>query len=76
MPQILWLTVQETSAKLGVSPQRVRELARDGRFGANAYKKYAKELNYNGAWMIPFPNSYKKEPVGRPSKEHAFSIEL
>ena len=73
---ILWRTVKETSEILGVTPQRVRELARDGRFGPNAYKKYEKTLNYNGAWMIPFPNSYHKEAVGRPSKGENFSIKL
>ena len=73
---ILWRTVRETSEILGVSPQRVRELAREGRFGPNAYKKHDKTLNYNGAWLIPFPNDYHKESVGRPSKSKEIYIEF
>ena len=63
-------TAKETSEKLGISKQRVCRLAREGRFGSNAYKKYAKELNYNGAWMIGFPNEYKRKPVGQPPRNN------
>jgi len=76
MGDLIWRTTMETSEILGVSPQRVRVLAREGQFGMNAYKKYDKSLNYNGAWMIPFPNSYRKRPSGRPSKELEYSVEL
>ena len=68
MADIVWKTAKETSQILGVSQQRVCKLAREGRFGTGAYKKYAPELNFNGAWMIRFPNEYKKKPVGHPSK--------
>ena len=66
-----WRTARETAIMLGISPQRVCKLAREGRFGTGAYKKYAPELNFNGAWMIGFPNEYKKMPVGQPP--HTFS---
>tara|TARA_Y100001963_G_scaffold39400_1_gene55104 strand:- start:392 stop:622 length:231 start_codon:yes stop_codon:yes gene_type:complete len=68
MADTVWKTAKETAHMLGVSQQRVCKLAREGRFGTMAYKKYAKELNFNGAWMIGFPNEYKRKPVGQPSK--------
>ena len=76
MIAIKWKTAKQTSEILGVSVQRVCQLARDGRFGTNAYKKYAPELNFNGAWMIAFPNEYKKKPVGKPSKLHEENIPI
>lgn len=73
---IVWRTGRETAEKLGISTMRVSQLARSGRFGPNAYKKFSAELNYNGVWMIPFPNEYRKKRVGRPSKANAHFIEL
>tara|TARA_Y100001951_G_C11214381_1_gene224900 strand:- start:253 stop:492 length:240 start_codon:yes stop_codon:yes gene_type:complete len=64
--QFVWRTARETAEILGISRTRVNQLARDGRFGLNAYKKYSAELNYNGVWYIPFPNEYKRQPEGRP----------
>lgn len=66
---IMWRTVTETAEILGVSRQRVCWLARNGRFGNNSFKRHDKSMNYNGAWMIAFPNDYSKKPIGRPSKE-------
>tara|TARA_R100000808_G_C2134715_1_gene143220 strand:- start:573 stop:797 length:225 start_codon:yes stop_codon:yes gene_type:complete len=74
MTDTVWKTAKETAQMLGVSQQRVCKLAREGRFGTMAYKKYAKELNFNGAWMIGFPNDYKKKPVGQPRKTKAIHI--
>ena len=74
--QTVWRTSNETAKILGVSKQRVNVLARQGRFGPNAYKKYAPELNYNGTWMIPFPNPYKQLPTGRPRKQTDYFIEF
>ena len=72
---ISWRTATETAEELGISRQRVCWLARNGRFGENAYKKYSRELNYNGVWMIPFPNEYSKQPIGRPSVKEAYPVE-
>jgi hypothetical protein len=74
MTDTVWKTAKETAQMLGVSQQRVCKLAREGRFGTMAYKKYAKELNFNGAWMIGFPNDYKKKPVGQPPKNKQKSV--
>ena len=73
---IQWKTVTETALLLGISRQRVCWLARNGRFGDNAYKKHDKTMNYNGAWMIAFPNEYSKKRVGRPSKDERHIVEL
>ena len=62
---VRWLTSTQTAQRLGISKVRVSQLARSGRFGPNAYKKFSSELNYNGAWMIPFPNQYQKLEVGQ-----------
>ena len=73
MSNIRWRTASETADILGISKVRVSQLARAGRFGRNAYKKYQKDMNYNGSWMIPFPNDYRKKPTGRPPKDsHSF----
>ena len=64
--QFTWKTARETAEILGISRTRVNQLARDGRFGLTAYKKYSPELNYNGVWIIPFPNAYVRQPEGRP----------
>lgn len=72
----IWKTATETAEILGVSRQRVCWLARNGRFGENAFKKHDKSMNYNGAWMIAFPNEYAKKPTGRPSKEEWHIVEL
>ena len=61
--QMVWKTAKETAQSLGVSRRRVCQLAEAGRFGPNAYKKYDKSGNYNGAWMIPFPNDDVTPPV-------------
>ena len=74
MVDTVWKTAKETSQMLGISKQRVCKLAREGRFGINAYKKYAKELNFNGAWMIGHPNEYKRKPVGKPPKDQQKQI--
>ena len=72
----IWRTAREVAEDLNLTRERVSKLARDGRFGPNAYKKFAKELNYNGCWMIPYPYDYRKRPVGRPRKEETHIIEL
>ena len=72
---VTWKTATETAEILGVSRQRVCWLARNGRFGINAFKKHDKVLNYNGIWMIPFPNQYSKQPIGRPSVKEAYPVE-
>ena len=73
---VSWRTAKEVAEDLGLTRERICTLARQGRFGPNAYKKFAKELNYNGCWMIPFPYDYKKRSVGQPRKEPAHIIEL
>ena len=73
---VSWHTAREVAEDLNLTRERVSKLARDGRFGPGAYKKFAKELNYNGCWMIPYPYEYKKRPVGRPRKEATYLIEL
>ena len=72
---VTWRTATETAEILGVSRQRVCWLARNGRFGVNAFKKHDKVLNYNGVWMIPFPNQYSKKATGRPSKGEPYQVE-
>ena len=62
-------TAKEMAEILGISKTRVNQLARTGRFGIGAYKKYSAELNYNGVWLIPYPNEYAKKEVGRPIQE-------
>ena len=74
--KITWRTVTETADLLGVSKQRVCWLARHGRFGVNTFKKHDKSMNYNGAWMIAFPNDYSKKPIGRPSNEGVHVVKL
>jgi hypothetical protein len=76
MSNIVWKTASETAEILGISKVRVSQLARAGRFGRNAHKKYQKDMNYNGSWMIPFPNDYQKKSVGRPSKDSSISISI
>ena len=73
---VTWRTAKEVAEDLNLTRKRISTLAREGRFGPNAYKKYAKELNYNGCWMIPFPYDYRKRPVGRPRKEATYLVEL
>ena len=73
---IIWRTAREVAEDLGLTRERVAKLVREGRFGPNAYKKFSKEMNYNGCWMIPFPYQYKKRSVGRPRKESDYIIEL
>ena len=74
--QMVWKTAKETAQSLGVSRRRVCQLAEAGRFGPNAYKKYDKSGNYNGAWMIRFPNDYQKRSEGRPRKDEEILVEL
>ena len=73
---VVWRTAKETAESLGVSRRRVNQLAEAGRFGPNAYKKYNQTTNYNGVWLIPFPNNYKKKPAGRPRKSDTMLVEL
>ncbi len=73
---VTWRTAKEVAEDLGLTRERISALARQGRFGPNAYKKYAKELNYNGCWMIPFPYDYRKRPVGRPKRETMQTVNL
>ena len=73
---VTWRTAKEVAEDLNLTRKRISTLAREGRFGPNAYKKYAKELNYNGCWMIPYPYDYRKRPVGRPRKETIQHVNL
>jgi hypothetical protein len=69
-------TAKEMAVILGISKTRVNQLARDGRFGVGAYKKYSPELNFNGVWLIPYPNDYIKKAIGRPSKENKTVVDF
>ena len=69
-------TAKDMGVILCISKTRVNQLARDGRFGVGAYKKYSPELNFNGVWLIPYPNDYIKKAIGRPSKENKTVVDF